>query len=100
MITYETAKFTAQNAVSRLPCWLPSDDELVLVDEATLERPWGWVFFYTSRKWAETGDLQYALAGNAPILVERTTGRLLTLGTARPVEDYIAAYERSGDPHA
>jgi hypothetical protein len=78
---------------------LHAGDEYIVVDEATIEKPWGWVFFHTSRKWKETGDICYAVAGNSPILVEKATGRLLTTGTARNVEYYIENYERTGNPH-
>jgi hypothetical protein len=74
-------------------------DELIVVEPATIERPWGWAFFYTSRLWRETGDLRHAIAGNAPLLIERQTGKLHVTGTAHPIEHYIAAFERCGDPH-
>ena len=80
--------------------WLPADDEIVLVHSATIERPWGWVFFYTSRKWSETQDIQYALAGNAAIIVERNSAKLIETGTAHSAEHYIERYELTGDPHA
>lgn len=58
------------------------------------------MFFYTSRLWKETGEFKYAIAGNAPLLVERETGKILVLGTAMAAEKYLEAYERTGDPHA
>ena len=76
-----------------------ADDEVVIVDDATIERQWGWVFFFTSRKWHETGDIAYALAGNAPLIVERVSGNVVSTGTAFPVEHYMEAYERTGRPH-
>jgi len=76
----------------------PYDDEIVIIDEATMEMSWGWVFFYTSRKYHETDDFQYAIAGNAPILVEKERGKLMETGTAHPVEYYIENYERCGNP--
>lgn len=57
---------------------LPDDDGWIVLDDATIEKSWGWVFFYTSRKWHETGEFKYAVAGNAPILVEREGGRILS----------------------
>ena len=74
-------------------------DELVIVEESTIERSWGWVVFYTSKRWRETQDVRYALAGNAPYLVERSSGSAIVLGTSHSVEHYIATYERTGDPH-
>ena len=79
---------------------LPQEDTLVILEEETIERPWGWVFFYTSRLWRETGDFRYALAGNAPLIVERDSGRILPTGTALPLEQYIENYERTGNPTA
>jgi Immunity protein 35 len=100
MVTVEQARNAVHQAYCGRPEWLPPEDELVVVDSATIERPWGWVFFYTSRKWLESSDARYALAGNAPVLVERATGKLIALGTARSAESYIATYEATGNPHA
>ncbi|MFP8833392.1 YrhB domain-containing protein [Hydrogenophaga sp. XSHU_21] len=74
-------------------------DGFVIVDAETIARPWGWVFFHTSKLYLETGDTRYAVAGNAPLLVERETGRVIALGTARQAVDYINNYERTGDPN-
>lgn len=69
------------------------EDELVVLDEHTLERPYGWVFFYDSRRYLETGELSRMLAGNAPVLVHKQDGHIEMLGTALPVEAYLAKYE-------
>jgi hypothetical protein len=71
-----------------------STPELVLVKDRTIERDWGWVFFYTSARYVQTRDIRDALAGNAPYLVNRHTGEVRVTGTARPIEHYIAEYER------
>ena len=68
-------------------------DELIVVDEATIEKDYGWVFFYTSRRFIETGDICYMVAGNGPIFVDRQNGTMNQLGTALPVEEYIEQYE-------
>jgi ribosomal protein L7/L12 len=67
--------------------------ELVVVDDSTIERDWGWVFFYSSKKWIETGDIQYALGGNAPYIVNRFDGSIHETGTAHSIEHYIDIYE-------
>ena len=72
----------------------PEGDVSVVVDNATVEKPWGWVFFYQSRHFLETGDNSSRLAGNAPIIVNARTGVAIVTGTAYPVELYIAEYER------
>ena len=79
----------------------PEDDtvKLVILDEHTIEDDFGWVFFYQSKAYLDTGDFSHALAGNAPLLVSRLDGSLYETGTARPIEFYIENFKRSGDPH-
>ncbi|WP_158534797.1 YrhB domain-containing protein [Pseudomonas sp. URMO17WK12:I2] len=100
MITKEQAHQLVAEALGRKPDWLPKDDEIIIVDAATIERSWGWAIFHTSKLWLETNDTKYALAGNAPTLVERETGTLIPTGTAFSIERYIENYERTGNPHA
>ena len=100
MISYETARAKVEQALARSPDAQETDDSLVILHERTLEKPWGWVFFYTSKQFHETGDFRFALAGNAPYIVERETGRLIETGTALSLDEYIANYERAGDPRA
>ena len=66
--------------------------ELVMLDGNTLEREFGWVFFYNSRRYVETGNIIHALAGNAPIVVTSRDRRIHVTGTARPLEHYLAAF--------
>jgi len=73
----------------------PSDPtDLVIVDEATIEKVWGWVFFYDSERYLKTREIGFALVGNAPYIVNRDTGAVRVTGTAQPIEYYIAEYER------
>lgn len=65
----------------------------MLVDNLTIIKPYGWVFFYNTRRYAETGDVLYALGGNGPVVVERETGRMSHLGTLHVAEQSIAAFE-------
>ena len=67
---------------------------LVILDELTLERAFGWVFFWDSRKHRETGDFIDSLAGNAPFIVDRRDGSLHETGTACPIEDYLEEYQK------
>ena len=61
----------------------------------TMERPFGWVFFYQSRRYLESGDRGHRLAGNGPLIVNKSSGELVALGTARPVEEGLAEYAAS-----
>ncbi len=92
MIDHERAVALASEHLSAMPA-LADGDTLVLLAEHTIERPFGWVFFYSSRLWVETGDFRYALGGNAPFIVDRHSGEITLTGTARPVEEFIAEHE-------
>lgn len=71
------------------------DDSAVIIDSAIMAKSYGWVFFYDSRKHVETGNISYALAGNGPIIVLKSSGELVALTTAVPVLEAIEMFERS-----
>ena len=73
--------------------------ELVMLEKETIEKSFGWICFYTSRRYLQTGDIGDALAGNGPILVDRRDGSLHVTGTAYPAEFYIENYETHGSPY-
>jgi len=58
------------------------------------EHDFGWVYFYDGSRHAETGDIRDALAGNAPLIVDRTDGLLYITGTALPMEHYVEEHRR------
>jgi len=66
--------------------------ECVLLRSETREDAVGWVLFYQSREYVETGRPGAKLTGNGPLLVLRTTGEVRQLGAELPVEDYLVGY--------
>ena len=62
---------------------------LKLIDSETIEKPFGWVFFYNSKKYLETGELREMLAGNAPFIVDKNNGEIHETGTEKPIDEYI-----------
>ena len=64
---------------------LVSEDEAALVDEHTIKKPYGWVFFYQAK--------EGMLGGNAPIVVNRLSYELRVTGTALRTEAYLEEYE-------
>src|SRR5215475_14575405 len=72
--------------------------ELAILDEHTIETDFGWVFFWNSKRYLETGEFQYALAGNAPLIVDRRDGSIHETSTAYPIEEIIERYRRTHTP--
>lgn len=64
-----------------------------VLDERPIERPFGWVFFYTTREYLETGDRKYLVPGTAPFVVHRQDGSILHLPTSMLPERAIEIYE-------
>ena len=70
------------------------EDPFIVIDEYTIEKPFGWVFFYNSKKFLETGLFQDRLFGNGPVIVNKASGTVEFLGSCKPPEDIIEDYER------
>ena len=83
---FQAAHEIATEYVRRLA--VESGLTLALFENATLERDFGWVFFYESEHRDEL------LAGNAPFIVDRRNGSVHMTGTARPTEEYLDDYAR------
>ena len=75
-----------------------TDGSGVVLDDQTVERPYGWVFFYQSRAYLKTRQPTLALRGNAPVIFNRISGEYHVTGTAEPLEHYIAEYESTLSP--
>lgn len=71
------------------------DDSLVVLDGETIEKSYGWVLFYQSRTFVESGNWSFALAGNGPLVVLASDGSIHALGSANPPEEEILAFERT-----
>ncbi len=95
MLTLEEARSVAQADLDKGRAHNPDVEEVVILDQYTIAREWGWVFFYQSRRYVETGDRRHFLGGNAPLIVNRFDGSVRRTGTARPTEEYVERYERS-----
>ena len=54
-----------------------------------------WCVHYNNRRYVETGEIRYALAGNGPILVS-DDGTIHVAGTGLPTEHFVAELEARG----
>ena len=87
MISYPAARLTILEYLDK------TGIDVDLLEEETMHLDFGWVFFYQSREYLRSGNLSYALAGNAPIIIDRQTGQINETGTAYSVDYYIEKYK-------
>lgn len=73
-----------------------SNYKLALLDDIT-EFECGWMFFYQNEKFLATGDVNYMLGGNAPIIVDKFTSEIVVTGTNKSEEFYIDMYKKYRD---
>ncbi|MGB7468804.1 MAG: YrhB domain-containing protein, partial [Candidatus Acidiferrum sp.] len=69
--------------------------ELVILEEKTVEKDFGWVFFFTTKKYLQTHNPSDLLPGNSPLVVERADGSTHFLSTSVPPKKAIEEYESS-----
>jgi hypothetical protein len=93
MLTREEAKELVYARINAHDPHAGQAVELAIIDAETIEKEYGWVFFYQTKEYLKTGNIVDALVGNAPYIVNKYTGELIETGTAKPVEEYIAEYE-------
>lgn len=70
-------------------------EPLELMDSKTLEKSFGWVFFYNSKSYLETGNFLAMLAGNSPFIIDRNDGAVHQTGTSKPIDEYINTFENN-----
>lgn len=49
----------------------PEGDVLEIISDEVIEADGGWYFLFQSKKYLETGDINYSVVGNWPIFVEQ-----------------------------
>jgi hypothetical protein len=70
------------------------DEGIDVIESKTIEKPYGWAFFYNSRRFIETGDIMHSLVGGGPVVVVASTGEVHELGSSRPAFREIADLEK------
>jgi hypothetical protein len=63
------------------------------MENATIERHYGWVFFYQTKRFIETRDFFDGLIGSGGILVENNGGRCIEFGSGHSTEISLKIYE-------
>jgi hypothetical protein len=92
MLTLEEAKTIAEDKLNSMPV-LGDVGGLTIIDNATIEKPYAWIFFYNSKQFIETGNIMDALGGNAPLFISKFTGHIATFATGQSIDKMIDEYE-------
>lgn len=89
-LTKEQATALVQQRLDAMP--IP-DDRVVVC--AVNEHSWGWMFFYESQRYLQTGNVSCALAGNCPLFVTKEDGTIHepTTGSGFPPEEHLRLFE-------
>jgi hypothetical protein len=69
------------------------DKEVAINDAATIEKPYGWLFVYTTVAFLRSRDPADALGGSGPLLVLRENGRVISFSSYHSQESALKAYE-------
>jgi len=62
--------------------------DLVIINKGTRHLDGGWIFFYNTREFVETGEIESALGGNGPLFVTKD-GSLFELRTDLPWSEAV-----------
>lgn len=89
-ITPERALAIARESIAHLAPGI----ELVVLEDETVERDYGWVFRFTTRRYLETNDPSTLVPGTGPLVVEREGGATAFLAASVCPERAIEEYER------
>lgn len=74
-----------------------NDPHSVMVEiehDLTIERGYGWVFFYNSTEFVRTRKIEHCLVPIEPFLVLRNGGGIVPFDSGTPIEKALAEYEQ------
>jgi hypothetical protein len=65
-----------------------AENEFSLQSDRTVTHEAGWIFFYNSLRYIETGDPNHMLAGNGPVFVSKD-GSVTVIPSHTPWQEFI-----------
>ena len=92
--SHDLTKQEAEAIAAKLLHETRPDAEYVILTDETMERDFGWVFFYAPRLYLETKDPNYLIPGAGPLVVLRKDGSIRYLPTSVPPIPTVAEFER------
>ncbi|MBO0854673.1 MAG: hypothetical protein J2P18_13015 [Nocardia sp.] len=97
MITKQEAERIARTFVAEEFPPREGAEEVVIDDDATIERPYGWLFTYTTASYVRTRDPDDGLAGAGPLLILREDGAIIPYTSIYTTEAALQDYEQGLD---
>jgi Immunity protein 35 len=98
MLDLETAKKIALEHLNRPDAeWRQYlEDEMVIQEDYIVEKDYGWILPYMSKRYIETGDYSYFVLGNYPIVVMKADSSIKLLHRAGNMsfEESIEMFEK------
>lgn len=67
---------------------------VMLISSQTIKKSYGWIFFYNSKAYVETGDIMTALVGHGPVILLADTGEIVECGSLLPGEEQVLRFEQ------
>jgi Immunity protein 35 len=90
MLTYEEAK---KSAIDTIAIVTKQDVDVVLWEEKTIVKQYGWYFVFTTKKYIETRSPKHIKFGVPCVFVNKNGKELNLVPTSIPLEKYILLYE-------
>ncbi|MDN3690937.1 hypothetical protein QWZ06_00970 [Chryseobacterium tructae] len=91
MLTEQKVIETAKDYIKKLSQkW---EIELTIAEERSIQKEYGMIFYFNSKKFVEDKIEKAKLIGCSPFLVESKTGKIIVFGTNRSIDYYVQEYE-------
>jgi hypothetical protein len=65
-------------------------DELAIREDFFIEKDYGWIFSYDSKKFFETGEFRFRRVGNHPVLILKDSGEIYLVATTQILENVLS----------
>jgi hypothetical protein len=92
MISREQAKEKVTEYVNGVYQYL--DDEYVVIDEETITKDYGWLFFLVNKRYLKTQNLSDMLVGLGSVLFEKQSQNIIVFGSGLSGEAHLEQYEK------
>ena len=70
------------------------DIVMVVIEDMTIEKEYGWYFFPSNKEYLETGDWKKMLVGEGLVLIKKEDGQIIQFRTRYSHEHYIKEFEK------